>query len=222
MNIKDLRGLKYPDDYLIRFFFKEGLHQKSGRVLELGCGNGNNLALFYQYGWDVAGIDFNSQSIADANHNFALLEGAGSRSEFFLHDLNLGLPDGLRGPFDCLSLANVIYYLERDSYYRLLKQLRPLLASKAHVFLRARTPRDYRYARGRQVAPDSFVLGCAETGEEGCAMTFYREHELFDQMTNGLGVAGEDLRVFQTEFQNIQNDHLVSNADVVMWGRRHG
>lgn len=44
-DLKLLRGLRFPDDYIVKMFFKEGLQHHPGKVLELGCGNGNNLIL---------------------------------------------------------------------------------------------------------------------------------------------------------------------------------
>lgn len=46
MRLSDIDGLKFPDEYVIKFFFKEGLHKNSAKVLELGCANGNNARLF--------------------------------------------------------------------------------------------------------------------------------------------------------------------------------
>ena len=43
-SIREFRGLKFPDEFLTRFFFKYGHDRRTGRVVELGCGNGNNLA----------------------------------------------------------------------------------------------------------------------------------------------------------------------------------
>ena len=51
LNIKDIKGLKYPDEYFIKFFFKNELHKKQNlKYLEFGCGNGSNLMLPFQYG----------------------------------------------------------------------------------------------------------------------------------------------------------------------------
>ena len=50
MIIKEIKGLKYPDEYFIKFFFKHKLYQKYNiKVLEFGCGNGNNLMLPLEY-----------------------------------------------------------------------------------------------------------------------------------------------------------------------------
>jgi hypothetical protein len=58
MDIRNTLGLKFPDEYVTRFYFKKGLQSLAGTALELGCGNGNNLALFYVSG--VSASYFNS------------------------------------------------------------------------------------------------------------------------------------------------------------------
>jgi len=60
---KDLKGLKFPDNAVIKFFFKERLGEKCGKVLEYACSNGNNLSLFASYGWECLGVDLNELNI---------------------------------------------------------------------------------------------------------------------------------------------------------------
>ena len=63
--LPDIRGLKYPDEFVIRHFFRRGLHQKTGRVVELGGGTGNNLSLYAAYGWDLVDVDYSAAALAD-------------------------------------------------------------------------------------------------------------------------------------------------------------
>ena len=86
--INNFKGLKFPDEYLTRFFFKEKLYKKKNNVLELGCGNGNSLNLFYQYGWDTIGIDIDPINIKRAKNNFRILKKKFSfkNKYFFLKD----------------------------------------------------------------------------------------------------------------------------------------
>ena len=44
MNLKDIKGFKYPRSRACEVFFKQDLHTKGGRVLEYGCSNANNLS----------------------------------------------------------------------------------------------------------------------------------------------------------------------------------
>ena len=218
MRVSQIQGLKYPDSYVIRFFFKEGLHRRPGRVLEPGCGNGNNLLLFADYGWGVTGIDVDEPALAAAESNFARLAGA-APYRFHARDLDDGLPEEVAGPYDCLCLANIVCYLDRARCAGLLSELGGRLAAGAAVFLRTRTPGDYRYGRGREVGENAFALDISETGEEGALNVFYHRHELVDLMVEGLRVSPETLKIHQVEFQNHQNGVLISNADLVLWGR---
>lgn len=63
--------MRFPDEYIVRMFFKEGLQHSPGRVLELGCGSGNNLMLFHEFGWQVVGVDISTASLSDAVHNLS-------------------------------------------------------------------------------------------------------------------------------------------------------
>lgn len=51
--------LNYP------FVFFQGLSQK-GRLLEVGCGNGDGLVLLSEWGWEAEGIDFDPKAVSNA------------------------------------------------------------------------------------------------------------------------------------------------------------
>ncbi len=217
-HLREIRGLKYPDEYVIKFFFKENLHQRKGSVLELGCGNGNNLMLFREYGWDCTGIDCSEQAIADANANFKMMTGDGHRASFIEHDLQTGLP-GTSGHCDVLLLPSVLYYIPRLAAIKCLKQASGLINPGGLFFLRLRSPRDYRYKRGREVETNGFILESPETGEHGALMVFYEEFEVVEMLRESLGVDAESLRVMRITQDNFQNGTLVRNDDIVLWGK---
>jgi len=75
MDITKIKGLKFPDEFFIRFFFKNKLNTKKLKYIEFGCGNGNNLLLPYEYGNEIIGIDYNKDAIEMAKYNFSLLKG---------------------------------------------------------------------------------------------------------------------------------------------------
>jgi len=119
MKLKNLLGLKYPDDYIIRMFFKLGMHLTKGQVIEFGCGNGNNLLLFQEYGWDVSGIgiDIDKEALVYAKYNLA----DDHVDQLLLADLSKGVPDLIVDQFDALLYPNVNYYLPRSSFVECLK-----------------------------------------------------------------------------------------------------
>src|SRR5450759_3219259 len=121
--LSKLRGMRFPDVYVVRMFFKEGLQRNPGRVLELGCGSGNNLLLFHEFGWQVVGIDISAESLADARHNLA---GGPKTVTLLQADLAQGMP-ALTGEFDSIILPSVNYYVPRASFRNLLTDCGRLL-----------------------------------------------------------------------------------------------
>lgn len=220
MKFRELRGLKYPDEFIIKFFFKHKLHARTGNVLELGCGNGNNLLLFVEYGWNVVGIDISDKALDDARHNFRAAVPE-EQFHFFERDLAQGLREvGLpHFKFDVILLPSVLYYIPRQSAISVLKELSPLANKDALIFLRNRSLRDYRYRRGTEVERNGFRLAEAETGEEGLLNVFYDGWELVDMLREHLNLDMPSVEILNVEFQNVQQRVRVQNSDIIIWGR---
>jgi SAM-dependent methyltransferase len=209
--LPDIRGLKYPDEFVVRHAFKRGLMNRTGKLLELGCGVGNNLALYRAYGWAVTGVDFDAKALEDAAWN---LEG---QARLIEADLSFGLPD-VDGPFDALIIPNLICYLRLAEAERVLSQCRTVLAPGAEVFVRTRLIDDYRYGRGQAVEPDGFILATPETGEAGAFNRFYTAAGLVELMTRTLGIT--DREELAVRFDNLQAGRRVpGNSDLVVWGK---
>ena len=207
--LREIRGLKYPDEFVVRHFFKRGLSTRTGRVLELGSGTGNNLSLYQQWGWACTGVDYDAEAIADARLNL------GDGPQFIQADLAQGLPP-LDGPFDALIIPNLICYLTLAQARAVLSGLRPCLAAGCEVFVRTRLTDDYRYGKGVQEEPDGFRLATPETGEAGLFNLFYTPSGLTGLLTDTLGVV--DPTVLTCRFDNVQVGHTVTNSDIILWG----
>src|SRR5687768_18234432 len=102
--LRTIRGLKFPDEFVVRHFFKRGLAERTGRVLELGCGTGNNLSVYQAWDWACVGIDYDASALDAARHNL------GDAPELIEADLASGLP-ALSGPFDAALVPNLLCYL---------------------------------------------------------------------------------------------------------------
>lgn len=208
--LADIRGLKFPDEFVVRHFFKRGLAARTGRVLELGAGTGNNLSLYGQYSWDLTGLDYDQAALDDARWNLG--EGA----TLIQADLSKGLP-ALSGKFDALIVPNLLCYLTLAQATAVLTGLKPYLAPGCEVFVRTRLIDDYRYGRGEMEEPDGFRLATPETGEAGLFNLFYTQAGLVELLTRTLGLTErEDLAV---RFDNVQAGRRVpGNSDLVVWG----
>lgn len=219
MNFAQMRGLRFPDEYVQRFFFKTGCHQRTGNVLELGCASGNNLMLFYHFGWNVLGVDKSRQAIADARYNFERSGVSGPDFDFVHRDVSEGFLGNVAAKFDVILLANVLLYLNNDSAVSIMKQLPKLLKSQGYVFVRTRTVTDYRFGRGEKMGHNAFRLDTEETGEKGLLNVFYTEYELVNMVRSFVRVDPTTMVVLSVNFQNIQQECLINNSDLVVWGR---
>jgi SAM-dependent methyltransferase len=221
MFIKNIRGLVYPDEFITKFFFKNKLNENPGKVLELGCGNGNNLMLFRHYGWNVIGIDISPEVIRDAEENFALLSVSGGLEKFIRHDLTLGIGEQAQKygeGIDVLLIPNSLYYLPRDKARETLFEAGKLLNPGALIYLRNRTKRDYRYRRGVEVERNGFILAGGETGEKGALNVFYDEWECIDLMREALQLDHKSVEVLHIDYESMQNGIKIPNSDVCIWG----
>jgi SAM-dependent methyltransferase len=210
-DLRDLRGLKYPDEYVVRWFFKRGLHQRHGRMLELGCGVGNNLGLPLAYGWSVEGVDLSPAALADARHNL------GDGPALIHADLSRGLPAEARGPYDAVMIPNLLCYLTLGQAETVLAQARARLNPGADIFLRTRLLDDHRAGRGAEIDVRTWRLDTPETGEAGLINRFYDEAELVGVLREGLGLT--DPVALKVRFDNPQAGVVVTNSDLVVWGR---
>lgn len=213
--LNKLRGLRFPDEYVIRMFFKEGLQHSAGRVLELGCGSGNNLLLFHEFGWQVVGVDISADSLADAAYNLA---GEPNTVTLLQADLAQGMP-ALLGEFDAIILPNFSCYVPRVSFQNLLTDCNRLLKQGGGIFLSTRTCEDWRYGRGREVERNGFVLECTETGEKGLLNVFYEASELIEMIDSTMGEL-HNQQLLKVRFDNPQSGVIIDNSHVVIWGRR--
>ncbi len=208
------QGQRFPDENIVKFFFKEALQKQKGSVLELGCGNGNNLTLFRGFGWRTCGIDISEGALQEAKFNFQ----NDSSATWLMADLGQGLPK-LASSYDAILLPNINYYIPRKSFEDIMQACGRLLPSGGHFFIRARTPQDHRFGKGKEVEPNGFLLSLKETGEEGLLNVFYEPEELQEIIAKSIGPL-QGKRVLRTRCDNVQNGVVITNDDVTIWGRK--
>jgi len=210
--LAEVRGVRFPDDMLLRMFFKEQLQRAPGRVLEFGCASGNNLLLFAAFGWQVTGVDASGTAVADAHYN---LEGSGT----IIHsDLAAQLPALDAHAYEVVLVPSVNYYLPRSAFVRLLEECRRVIRPGGLFYIRSRLPEDWRFGRGKPEGRGAFRIDYHETGEFGLLNVFYGADELAELIRRHVGELRAAQRLTAT-FDNPQGGIVVRNADVVIWGR---
>ena len=222
MEIINFQGLKYPDDYFIKFFFKTGFQTKQNlKFIEFGSSNGNNLMLPYQYGHNVIGIDIEQESIDNAFFNFNHINKKHPSSfNFHVMDMRKFAQKTNVLEADVFMLPNIVNYISREDFYLFLKLMRENknIKQNASIFIRCRTPKDFRFGLGTKIGYNAYKMEDTDniTGEAGCLNTFYTEYDLISTLQKHLNL--RDFTLLQCDFQNIQNGTIISNSDLILWG----
>ena len=217
--IPSLRGLKFPDLYVVKFFFKEELHLKEnkGRVVELGCGNGNNLMLFRAYGYKTIGIDIDELVLENANYNFNLLFNNAGYQFVKANFLDFKKIEFIfEKPIDVLLISNSLNYVRKKELISLLEFLQKQIRSYLKIFLRFRSPRDSRVCCGKMLNYNEFLIERDITGEKGQILTVYDESEMVFLLRNYLNLS--NYKVFHLYEENLHKGVKILNADIVIWG----
>ena len=222
MNISKIKGMKYPDDYFIKYFFKKQFNARNKlKFIEFGSSNGNNLMLPYNYGHDVIGIDFDKDAIEDAHSNFSNIENTNAEYKFHIDDMRNFAKKNKNIKADVLLLPNVVNYILKDDFISFLKVMKANnnISKKASFFIRCRTPKDFRFGLGNRLELNTYKLPSNYnlTGEAGCLNRFYNESELISIMKEYLNLTNYTL--MSSDSQNLQKeDTIVLNSDIILWG----
>jgi len=218
LNITNIKGLKYPDEYFIKFFFKYKLHEKENLTyLELGCSNGCNVILPYQFNNNIIGVDLDDTLIEYANSNFNLLKQDNSYN-FFNLDMRYFCDTSSDTQADILVLANSIYYIPKDDFIQLLQNIKQnnLIKSNIPFFIRFREIDDFRNAKGEIIEENSIIIKNGITGEDGVFCKFYDTSEMIEILKKELNL--RDFQTMNLKYDNIQNNTKVNSSEVVIWG----
>lgn len=220
MFFPQIEGLKFPDEFITKYFFKNQLHKKTGSVLEIGSSNGNNLLLFYQYGWNVTGVDISEEALRQAQTNFNACKKANNltnTASFILQDM-VDFATTYNGEsFDIILLPGSFYYTNIFNINKILEGLskRQILKNGGEIFIRYRDPEDYRFGKGEKMGPSTFKFDFDVTGEEDCINTFFTQEEMKNLLGQFFSLS--QIVELKTRFENIQQNQIINNADNIIW-----
>lgn len=112
-----------PSDYIDQFL--ERLDD-GAKILDVGCGTGNNTSYLAGKGYDVTAIDFSDDMLMHARHNYPDLE-------FLKMDMRaLNFDDGF---YDALISAYSIIHLKKTELLSVLEIFYTVLKSEGHLYL---------------------------------------------------------------------------------------
>lgn len=139
--------LRYPADWLIRFHNMYLKHQLSAgaRVLDYGCGGGNNSVFLLQKGYSVTGVDVapSFRNLVAKNLELHHLDQSNLAS-FGLIDPSSTTLDFPDNHFDFVLSNQVLYYLPDEQHLKnVCRELRRVLRPGGTVFFTMMGPQNY-------------------------------------------------------------------------------
>ncbi len=150
-NYKDLYSaqqafLRYPADWIIRFhnmYLKKNI--PGGKVLDYGCGGGNNSVFFIEKGYETWGVDVAEPFLELVRANLASksldVKLAKNFSVISSESTSLDFEDNF---FDIIISNQVLYYLPTEAHIKkLCKELYRCLKPSGAVFFTMMGPKNY-------------------------------------------------------------------------------
>jgi len=138
--------LRYPADWVIRFhnmFMKKNI--PTGKVLDYGCGSGNNSVFFLEKGYEVYGIDV-AESVKDLIKINLIENGL---DEKLIENFSIISPDAEKiefedNYFDFIISNQVLYYLPNQEHIKkITNEMKRCLKPDGVVFFTMMGPKNY-------------------------------------------------------------------------------
>ena len=213
--IHKINGLKFPDEYIIKFFFNEKLEKKKGKVLELGCGNGNNLSLFSSYNWKTLGVDNSKMNIKNATKNFNLCSSKNKNFTFLCSDMLKYLLSIKKIDSDVVILCNSIYYQHYDDIISTLNLLKLKTKKSTLFFFRVRLNNDSRKMLSKKIYNNTYKLKKNLTNEKGAIITLFEPKKFLNILQNIFKPS--KISYLKNGGENFLKKKIVFNSDLILW-----
>jgi ubiquinone/menaquinone biosynthesis C-methylase UbiE len=126
--------------------------RKGMRILDLGCGAGRHLVYLAKAGFKVDGMDFSERGLSHAS-DWLSREGVGAT----LTRADMTALPYANNCFDTLISVHVIFHNPLAQVRQSLKEIYRVLRPGGMAFLTFQSTRSYRFGRGTQLEPGTFI-----------------------------------------------------------------
>ncbi|MSR86592.1 class I SAM-dependent methyltransferase [Candidatus Peribacteria bacterium] len=128
------------------------LPKKPGKLLDLGCGYGDDALYFARRGWNVTGLDFSAESMRRLRKR---LEKKNVAVVPVQHDIKkrLPFPDN---SFDALFAHLSVHYFDDTTTERIFTEMRRVLRKGGLLFVKCKSVDDALYGKGKRIGSDTY------------------------------------------------------------------
>lgn len=132
--------------YAIKFF------PETGRIIDIGCGQGQDSRYFSEHGYDVVGIDFSENGI-----NLAKQKSESSKIDFEVMDISepLSFEDA---SFDVVYSHLAVHYFNSEKTKQIFRELSRILKIGGILAVFVNSVNDPEYKTGSKIEEDYFFV----------------------------------------------------------------
>jgi len=132
--------------YAIKFF------PSTGKVIDVGCGQGQDSRFFSKHGYTVTSIDFSEQGISIAKE-----KSKSSNINFQVLDISEPLPFQDES-FDIVYSHLAIHYFNKEKTKSIFKELSRILKNDGILAIFVNSVHDPEYKTGKKIEEDYFFV----------------------------------------------------------------
>ena len=170
-------------------------------VLELGCGNGKTLSAMIRRGWNVTALDLSPRAIELSRQIITCGQVA-----------NLAVADACQmpfcaGSFDAVFAFHLLGHLSEMDRILARQELSRVIRAGGHIFFRDFSMLDFRYGRGKEIEPGTFLRGT------GIRTHYFSGKEVLDLFT---GFVAESLETTTWRMRVKGTEYMRSEISAVL------
>src|SRR3989344_955612 len=128
---------------------------KSGRLLDMGCGQGQDSRFFSELGYEVMAVDLSAQGIRFAEEKAN--RGKYNNLEFKTADIVESLPFA-DSEFDVVYSHLAIHYFDTETTFKIITEIKRVLKPGGVFACLVNSIHDPEYSSGEQIETDYFLI----------------------------------------------------------------
>lgn len=197
----------YPNEGVVRFLMQHyrKCNPQNIKVLDLGVGGGRHTKLLCELGFSVFGLDismigleYTRKRIAQENFDVDLVRASMSQLPF------------KNQSFDAVISYGVFNYGNRKDMQMAIQDMYRILKAEGKAFVMLRTTSDYRFGKGEQLEPNTFMLNIHDTNEYGTIQHFLDQDAVREYFASFSKCEFERTETTFGQLQAVNSDWLIT------------